>query len=67
MSNTNSNSTTIYSSKDLCKLLHIGRDKAHALMKHRSFPSIHLGGRYLVTQDAFNRWLSDIGSKHIEL
>ncbi|MBQ8945917.1 MAG: helix-turn-helix domain-containing protein [Lachnospiraceae bacterium] len=60
------NSTTIISDKDdysvlsareLAERLHIGRDKAYALIKSKSFPSIKLGGRYIVTAKALNEWL----------
>lgn len=48
---------TILSAKDLAVRLHIGRDKAYSLIKSKSFPSIKLGGRYIVTSKALNEWL----------
>lgn len=43
--------------KDLQKILKIGRDTAYALMHSKAFPSIKLGGRYYVTQEALDSWL----------
>ena len=48
---------SIMSVKELSERLHIGRDKAYSLMKSKSFPSIKLGGRYIVTAKALNEWL----------
>ena len=47
----------VLSAKELAERLHIGRDKAYALIKSKSFPSIKLGGRYIVTSKALNEWL----------
>lgn len=43
--------------RDLQKILRIGRDKSYALMHADAFPSIKIGGRYYVSQDALERWL----------
>jgi len=43
--------------KELSERLHIGRDKAYALIKSKGFPSIKLGARYIVTAKALNEWL----------
>ena len=48
---------TVLSARELASRLHIGRDKAYALIKSKSFPSIKLGGRYIVTAKALNEWL----------
>lgn len=48
---------SVMSAKDLARRLHIGRDKAYALIKSKGFPSIKLGGRYIVTSKALNEWL----------
>ncbi len=48
---------SVLSAKELAERLHIGRDKAYALIKSKSFPSIKLGGRYIVTLKALNEWL----------
>ena len=45
------------STKDVQKKLGIGREKAYALMKISSFPSIRLGKTYFVTVDALENWL----------
>ena len=48
---------SVLSARELATRLHIGRDKAYALIKSKSFPSIKLGGRYIVTSKALNEWL----------
>ncbi len=44
--------------KELAGILKIGRDKAYSLMKNPSFPSIQIGNRYFVTEQALSGWLS---------
>lgn len=44
--------------KDLQALLNIGRDTAYALMHSSGFPSIKLGGRYFVSREELDKWLS---------
>lgn len=43
--------------KDIQKKLNIGRDKAYALMHSSGFPSTKLGGQYIVTEEALEKWL----------
>ncbi|MCR5011947.1 MAG: helix-turn-helix domain-containing protein [Lachnospiraceae bacterium] len=43
--------------RELGNVLHIGRDKAYALIKSKGFPSICIGNRYIVTEQALNEWL----------
>jgi len=50
--------TTIITTKELAEILRIGRDKAYSLMKSSSFPSIKLGNRYIVTEQALIEWLT---------
>ncbi|MBQ9927329.1 MAG: helix-turn-helix domain-containing protein [Lachnospiraceae bacterium] len=38
-------------------VLRIGRDKTYALMKSKAFPSIKIGGRYFVDEDALQEWV----------
>ncbi|MCR4647977.1 MAG: helix-turn-helix domain-containing protein [Lachnospiraceae bacterium] len=53
--------------KDVCEILHIGRDKAYALFKSEGFPSICLGGRYFVTEASFINWLHQYEYKEFAL
>ena len=39
-------------------LLRIGRDKAYALMHSKGFPSVKIGGRYFVEEEALREWLN---------
>ena len=43
--------------KELGEVLHIGRDKAYALIKSSGFPSTCIGNRYIVTEKALSEWL----------
>lgn len=49
--------------KDLQELLKIGRDTAYSLMHAKGFPSIKLGGRYYVTREELDKWLSKYAYK----
>lgn len=49
--------------KELTEALHIGRDKAYALMHAKGFPSIKIGGRYYVTSTALEKWLQQYESR----
>jgi len=43
--------------KELQSYLGIGKDKAYALVKSKSFPALKLGGRYYVIKPDFVIWL----------
>lgn len=53
--------------KDLQRVLRIGRDRAYALMRSKAFPSIKIGARYYVTQEALNEWLRQYAYKSFKL
>lgn len=53
--------------KELVTVLHVGRDKAYALMHAKGFPSIKIGGRYYVTSSALERWLQQYESRTFTL
>ncbi len=50
--------TNVLTTKDLAVKLRIGRDKAYSLIKSPSFPSIKIGNRYIVTEQALADWLT---------
>ena len=43
--------------KELQSYLDIGKDKAYALVKSKSFPALKIGGRYYVVMSDFVSWL----------
>jgi len=43
--------------KELQNYLGIGKDKAYALVRSKSFPSAKIGGRYYVIKPDFVSWL----------
>ena len=43
--------------KELQSYLGIGKDKAYALVKSKSFPALKVGGRYYVIKPGFIAWL----------
>ncbi len=57
----------IYTVKDLMMVLNIGKDRAYALMKNRSFPSTRIGKTYFISADNFEHWLTASAGKHINL
>ncbi|MCR5104988.1 MAG: helix-turn-helix domain-containing protein [Eubacterium sp.] len=57
----------IFTAKELASVLRIGRDKAYALIRSNSFPSICIGNRYIVTEKALNEWLSQYENKRFVL
>lgn len=53
----------VYTAKELASVLRIGRDKAYALIRSSSFPSICIGNRYIVTDKALKDWLTQYEHK----
>lgn len=53
--------------KELQRNLKIGRDRAYALMRSKAFPSIKIGSRYYVTEEALDEWLRKYEYKSFEL
>lgn len=49
--------------KELADVLRLGRDKAYALIKSPGFPSICIGKRYIVTEQALTTWLKQYEHK----
>ena len=43
--------------KETQNILSTGRDKTYSLMRSRSFPSIKIGGRYYVDDEALQEWI----------
>ena len=48
----------LYSTDDVCKLLHIGKQKCLQLFHSDEFPSIKIGRKFLVKADCLNEFLS---------
>ena len=61
------NTNTVLTAKDLAERLHIGRDRAYALIKSSSFPSIQIGARYIVTENALEQWLVTNQYRHVKV
>ena len=53
--------------KEVQKILKIGRDRSYALMRSKGFPSIKIGARYYVTEEALNEWLRRYAYKTYKL
>ncbi len=53
----------ILTARELGQALHIGRDKAYALIKSSGFPSTCIGKRYIVTEKALKEWLQQYEHK----
>ena len=48
----------LYSTDDVCKLLHIGREKCLKLFHSEEFSSIKIGRKFWVKTDSLNEFLS---------
>lgn len=59
--------TKVLTTKQLCSVLQIGRDKAYALVKSKGFPSVRIGNRYIVPEKALNEWLENYQYKTYEI
>lgn len=57
----------ILTRKDLEETLNIGKDKAYALMKSKSFPSIRIGKTYMVMHDDLMLWLKQNVGKTVNI
>ncbi len=53
--------------KDLMKKLSIGRDTAYALMRANGFPSMKLGKRYFVSEEALEIWIKNMENRKFVL
>lgn len=58
MQNTTELNITLYSTDDVCRLLHIGKQKCLQLFHSKEFPSIKIGRKFWVKQDCLNEFLS---------
>lgn len=53
----NKSERLIYTVKDIQQLLNISAKSAYRLMRQTDFPTIKVGGKYMVSKTAFHRWL----------
>lgn len=63
----NMNETWLLTVKELMQHLHVGRDKAYALMHSSGFPAIRIGSQYFVDKDALRTWVDKQAYKTFEL
>lgn len=62
MNNIENFDTELYSTDDICKILHIGKSKCLKLFHSEEFPSVHFGRKFLIAKKAFIEY---INTKHI--
>ena len=48
----------LYSTDDVCKLLHIGKQKCLKLFHQEDFPGIKIGRKFWIKADCLNEFLS---------
>ena len=58
MQNTKELEIRLYSTDDVCRLLHIGKEKWLKLFHSDEFPSIKIGRKFWIKQDCLNDFLS---------
>lgn len=46
-----------YTIKDIQAILHIGKNKAYALVKLEHFPTLKIGNKTLIYKKEFEQWL----------
>jgi excisionase family DNA binding protein len=57
--NNNTELPELMTVQELIDYFHCSKNKAYELIKQKSFPSIHLGGRYYILKDKFVVWLNN--------
>ena len=45
--------------KDVQRILKIGRNSAYNLMQSKGFPSMQIGRKWLISEEALNKWIKD--------
>lgn len=58
MQNTQELQIMLYSTDDVCRLLHIGKQKCLKLFHSQDFPSIKIGRKFWVKADCLDNYLS---------
>lgn len=58
MQNTEHLEIRLYSTDDVCKLLHIGKQKCLKLFHSQDFPSIKIGRKVWIKADCLDNYLS---------
>lgn len=53
----NSTETSILTTKELASRLKVGTRTAYSLMHNSAFPSVRLGRKFIVTEEALTKWL----------
>ena len=61
------NELNVLLTKDLMTYMHIGKEKAYALMRSKSFPSSKIGKTYFVTMVNLQQWLNENVGKTINV
>ena len=58
MQNTKHLEIRLYSTDDVCKLLHIGKQKCLKLFHSQDFPNIKIGRKFWIKADCLDNYLS---------
>lgn len=58
MQNTEHLEIRLYSTDDVCKLMHIGKQKCLKLFHSQDFPSIKIGRKFWIKADCLDNYLS---------
>lgn len=48
--------------KDICKILHIGKNTAYKLLKKQEIPNRIIGGKYIIPKQGVIRYISKIAN-----
>jgi len=60
-------SIEFYTIKDIQAILHIGKNKAYALVKLDQFPTLRIGNKTLIYKKEFEQWLIENQNRQITI
>lgn len=61
----NNDEIVIYNTKDIQRILKIGKNNVYELFKLPNFPVIRIGKKYLIPKNEFEEWISNNIYKNI--
>lgn len=61
----NNDEIVIYNTKDIQRILKIGKNNVYELFKLTNFPVVRIGKKYLIPKNEFEEWISNNIYKNI--
>ena len=57
----------MYTPKDIMKVFNMNRQRVYDMFRQDTFPSIRIGKRHYISEEAFNKWLKEYEGKEFFL